>query len=49
MSIWQGVNFTHRYSQLPSAFFTFIEPQPLLNTQWVVWNGDFAQQFGLPP
>ena len=49
MSTWQGVNFTHRYSQLPSAFFTFIEPQPLLNTQWVVWNGDFAQQFGLPP
>lgn len=48
MSIWQGVNFTHRYSQLPSAFFTFIEPQPLQNTQWVVWNGDFAQQFGLP-
>ncbi|WP_319536500.1 protein adenylyltransferase SelO family protein [uncultured Vibrio sp.] len=48
MSVWQGVNFTHRYSQLPSAFFTFVKPQPLINTQWVVWNSKFAQQFGLP-
>lgn len=48
MSIWQGVNFTHRYSELPSAFFTFVKPQPLINTQWVVWNSKFAQQFGLP-
>ncbi len=48
MSVWQRVKFSHRYSELPTSFYTFVEPQPLLNTQWVVWNGDFAQQFGLP-
>lgn len=48
MSIWEGVNFTHRFSALPSAFFTHVVPQPLDNTRWVVWNGEFAQQFGLP-
>lgn len=48
MSIWQRVNFTHRFSQLPSAFYTLVEPQPLDNTRWVAWNGEFAQQFGLP-
>ncbi len=48
MSVWQRVKFSHRYSELPTSFFTFVEPQPLLNTQWVVWNSDFAQQFGLP-
>ncbi|ASI96953.1 protein adenylyltransferase SelO [Vibrio rotiferianus] len=48
MSIWEGVNFTHRFSALPSAFFTHVAPQPLDNTRWVVWNGEFAQQFGLP-
>ncbi|MEF1164230.1 protein adenylyltransferase SelO family protein, partial [Vibrio parahaemolyticus] len=48
MSIWQRVSFTHRFSQLPSAFYTLVEPQPLDNTRWVAWNGEFAQQFGLP-
>ncbi|WP_101960900.1 protein adenylyltransferase SelO [Vibrio harveyi] len=48
MSIWEGVNFTHRFSDLPSAFFTYVTPQPLDNTRWVVWNGEFAKQFGLP-
>ncbi len=48
MSVWQRVKFSHRYSELPSSFFTFVKPQPLLNTQWVVWNSHFAQQFGLP-
>ncbi|EOD9421737.1 protein adenylyltransferase SelO [Vibrio campbellii] len=45
---WEGVNFTHRFSELPSAFFTYVTPQLLDNTRWVVWNGEFAQQFGLP-
>ncbi len=48
MSNWEGVNFTHRFSELPSAFFTYVTPQLLDNTRWVVWNGEFAQQFGLP-
>ncbi|HDM8128626.1 TPA: YdiU family protein [Vibrio harveyi] len=48
MSIWEGVNFTHRFSDLPSAFFTSVTPQPLDNTRWVVWNGELAKQFGLP-
>ncbi|HDM8197529.1 TPA: YdiU family protein [Vibrio harveyi] len=48
MSIWEGVNFTHRFSDLPSAFFTYVTPQPLDNTRWVVWNGELAKQFGLP-
>ncbi|MGR5549450.1 protein adenylyltransferase SelO [Vibrio sp. DNB22_12_1] len=48
MSIWEGVNFTHRFSELPSAFFTRVAPQPLDNPRWVVWNRDLALQFGLP-
>ncbi|MGR5237926.1 protein adenylyltransferase SelO [Vibrio alfacsensis] len=48
MSIWKGVNFTHRFSELPSTFFTYVAPQPLDSMRWVVWNGDLAQQFGLP-
>jgi len=48
MSVWEGVNFTHRFSELPSAFFTYVTPQLLDNTRWVLWNGEFAQQFGLP-
>lgn len=48
MSIWEGVNFTHRFSDLSSAFFTYVTPQPLDNTRWVVWNGELAKQFGLP-
>ncbi len=48
MSNWEGVNFTHRFSELPSAFFTYVTPQLLDNTRWVVWNGEFAKQFGLP-
>ncbi|WP_045397560.1 protein adenylyltransferase SelO [Vibrio campbellii] len=48
MSNWEGVNFTHRFSELPSAFFTYVTPKLLDNTRWVVWNGEFAQQFGLP-
>lgn len=40
MSIWQRVSFTHRFSQLPSAFYTLVEPQPLDNTRWVAWNGE---------
>lgn len=48
MSIWKGVHFTHRFSELPSAFFTSIAPQPLDNTRWVAWNRELALQFGLP-
>ncbi len=48
MSIWKGVHFTHRFSELPSTFFTKIAPQPLDNTRWVAWNCDLALQFGLP-
>ncbi|AXY01552.1 YdiU family protein [Vibrio alfacsensis] len=48
MSIWKGVRFTHRFSELSSAFFTNIAPQPLDNTRWVAWNRELALQFGLP-
>ncbi|PFG45968.1 uncharacterized protein YdiU (UPF0061 family) [Vibrio sp. ES.051] len=48
MSIWQRVNFTHRFSDLPSPFFTRVAPQSLTNTRWVAWNSEFAEQFGLP-
>lgn len=48
MSIWKGVHFTRRFSELPSAFFTSIAPQPLDNTRWVAWNRELALQFGLP-
>ena len=48
MPLLDGVNFTSRFSELPSAFFTPVTPQPLDNTRWVIWNGQFAQQFGLP-
>ncbi|MBF8999943.1 protein adenylyltransferase SelO [Vibrio nitrifigilis] len=48
MSIWDSVNVTHRFSQLPSLFYTRVMPQPLDNVKWVAWNSKLAVQFGLP-
>ncbi len=47
MSIWEGVNFTHRFSDLPSAFFTYVTPQPLDNTRWVVWKRRISEAIWL--
>ena len=39
---------THRFASLPEAFYTHVDPQPLDNTRWVIWNDQFAEQFTLP-
>lgn len=48
MSIWNQVVLSHRYADLPSAFYTAVNIQPLENTQWIIWNGSLAAQFNLP-
>ncbi|ADT87569.1 conserved hypothetical protein [Vibrio furnissii NCTC 11218] len=48
MSVWDSVTLTTRFSTLPDAFFTPVQPQPLSHVRWVAWNHDLAQQFGLP-
>ena len=49
MSIWNRVEVTTRFSELPSAFYTLVQPQPLTTPHWVIWNEDLAAEFGLPP
>ncbi|WP_394144408.1 protein adenylyltransferase SelO [Vibrio atypicus] len=39
---------SHRFSSLPTPFYSLVEPQPLLNTRWVIWNSDLAVNLGLP-
>ncbi|MGY2572860.1 protein adenylyltransferase SelO [Vibrio sp. C8] len=48
MSFWDTVTLTTRFSELPKAFYTLIEPQPLSNTRWVTWNSDLAKHYGFP-
>ncbi|MGV1717931.1 protein adenylyltransferase SelO [Vibrio furnissii] len=48
MSVWDSVTLTTRFSTLPDAFFTPVQPQPLNHVRWIAWNHDLAQQFGLP-
>lgn len=48
MSFWDTVTLTTRFSELPKAFYTPIEPQPLSNTRWVTWNSDLAKHYGFP-
>ncbi|MGO1297976.1 MAG: protein adenylyltransferase SelO [Vibrio sp.] len=49
MSVWNRVDVTTRFSQLPPVFYTAVQPQPLIAPEWVMWNEDLALQFGLPP
>lgn len=49
MSVWNRVDVTTRFSELPRAFYTVVKPQPLTDPDWVMWNEDLALQFGLPP
>ncbi|MCW8333903.1 protein adenylyltransferase SelO [Vibrio paucivorans] len=39
------VQFSHRFAELPQAFYTPVDPQPLDNLKLVVWNDDLAEQF----
>ncbi|MCG6411540.1 YdiU family protein [Vibrio fluvialis] len=48
MSVWDSVTLSTRFSALPAAFYTPVQPQPLSNVRWVAWNRDLAEQFGLP-
>ena len=48
MSFWDTVTLTTRFSELPKAFYTPIDLQPLSNTRWVTWNSDLAKHYGFP-
>ncbi|MDN3610564.1 protein adenylyltransferase SelO [Vibrio ostreicida] len=48
MSPLSSLPLSHRFSFLPSTFYSLVRPQPLDNTQWVIWNSEFAPQFQLP-
>lgn len=40
-------SLSHRFLSLPASFYTEVMPQPLDNSEWVIWNSDFARQFDL--
>lgn len=48
MANYQLPSISNRFTLLPQSFYTAVAPQPLGNTDWVLWNGLLAQQFGLP-
>lgn len=48
MSFWNAFSITTRYSELPTCFFTYVQPTPLENADWLIWNRELAMQFGLP-
>lgn len=48
MATLKDLKISHRFSSLPPAFYSLVNPQPLEETQWVVWNSDFAKTFSLP-
>ncbi|OCH12794.1 hypothetical protein A6E05_06525 [Aliivibrio sp. 1S165] len=48
MSFWNAFSITTRYAELPRSLFTHVNPSPLDNTRWVMWNSELAEQFGLP-
>jgi len=48
MSFWNAFSITTRYSELPRCLFTQVNPSPLDNTRWIMWNSELAEQFGLP-
>lgn len=48
MANYQLPSISNRFTLFPQSFYTAVAPQPLDNTEWVLWNGLLAQQFGLP-
>lgn len=40
-------DLSHRYAGLSSAFYSLVNPQPLDNSDWLIWNGALAEQLGL--
>ena len=48
MSFWNAFSITTRYSELPNCFFTYVQPTPLENADWLIWNSELAMRFGLP-
>lgn len=48
MSFWNTFSITTRYSELPNCFFTYVQPTPLENARWLIWNSELAMRFGLP-
>ncbi|GAB2656442.1 protein adenylyltransferase SelO [Vibrio panuliri] len=40
--------FSNRFAQLPQSFFTLVNPQPLENARWIIWNSQLADKFGFP-
>ncbi|EHN70211.1 MULTISPECIES: protein adenylyltransferase SelO [Aliivibrio] len=48
MSFWNSLSITTRYSRLPRCFFTYVQPTPLDNSRWLIWNSELAKQFDLP-
>lgn len=48
MSFWNSLLITTRYSRLPRCFFTYVQPTPLDNSRWLIWNSELAKQFDLP-
>ncbi|CAK4068840.1 MULTISPECIES: protein adenylyltransferase SelO [Vibrio] len=41
-------NLSNRYAELPNAFYSLVDPQPLENSHWIAWNSVLAEQLGLP-
>lgn len=39
---------SQRFASLPRAFYSYVFPEPLANTGWVIWNSDLAKHFNLP-
>ncbi|CAH8198498.1 protein adenylyltransferase SelO [Vibrio aestuarianus] len=48
MSIWDEVKLHNRYGQLPTAFYSKVDPTPLRNVHWVAWNKQLASFLSLP-
>lgn len=48
MSIWDEVTLHTRYGELPSAFYSQVNPAPLDNVRWVAWNASLAGDLSLP-
>ncbi|MCL9783051.1 YdiU family protein [Vibrio sp. S4M6] len=48
MSNLDTLAISNRFSELPSSFYTRLAPQPLTNSQWVIWNKTLADLLQFP-
>ena len=48
MSIWDHLSFNNRFVELPQTFYSRVDPTPLLNPRWLVWNNTLATELGFP-